>query len=1068
MTRAMKQSINRSRLSKISKGITLLLLLAPLLFIFWLITTQSGLGFIYQYANDYLPGRIVIEKLEGSLVGSITASKIQYEQNDTLIKVDKLTLQWRPAALLSNSLDINYLYVQSLTIKLPIAETNINDQPLTLPEINLPWRVALDNVVIDDFNMNLSDKPEINVGLKQIKLNVSTLFNKINIKSLTLKTELSQLNIKGQLIADKNYQHKLELDWQTELPNKAILTGKGRIQGDVTALNIHQQVSGPVQLIFNADVHDLLKQLNWQAQATIVDINPDKIWPEWPGQLKGKLVSTGRTESGHLIADVDISQLTGTLRGFPVSLKSRLEIKDSVFNLSHLDVTSANTRFSARGRIDSKLNINWTLNSPDMLELYPDAQGKLQAKGEISGTLSSPELKTSFNGQGLNLPGYKIGNLKGQVDLDLFHWQQVKIKLSARALKLKEVDLQSLIVTADNNNLQIKIHSGKTSALLKVKGQINNQVLQGRIEKADLYSTEFTDWKLQTPATLKLSKDHFLLEPLCWHSAESKLCASLLNKNGIWQSHIEANKLPLILLKPWLTPDLHLQGKSDVTADLQIQFPIQLHGQLHIKLLPGIASYSIIAGEREDLKYHGGEIDITLNKDGLHATTELNLSNKDRFKGMLTLPSVNLFTLDKNNQAIQANVQLNMHNFSLIEALVPEIQQPKGEAAINFKLSGTLAQPHLTGFAQLINGSLRIPRLGLNIEQITLKSQNNNNDQLNFQLTAHSGEGDIKIQGQTQLNSSAGWPTSITIKGNKFEVAHIPVSHLVVSPDLLVKIQKRTIDITGNVDIPFTKLRPKDVTTAAQVSNDTVIIGDIQPIDEKWLINTKVRLSLGERVHFYGFGFEGRFAGSLLLQDEPGQLTKATGEINIPEGRYAAYGQQLTVEHGRLLYTSSPITNPGLDLRAVRKTGEVIAGLKVKGSLKQPQVELFSVPAMGQTDTLAYLLLGRPIENATGNEGSMMAKAALALSLAGGDSLARTLGERFGFDEMRVESSSSGDQASLVIGRYLSPKLYIGYGVGLIESFNTINVRYQISDKWQLKGESGENQGADLLYTFER
>ena len=75
---------------------------------------------------------------------------------------------------------------------------------------------------------------------------------------------------------------------------------------------------------------------------------------------------------------------------------------------------------------------------------------------------------------------------------------------------------------------------------------------------------------------------------------------------------------------------------------------------------------------------------------------------------------------------------------------------------------------------------------------------------------------------------------------------------------------------------------------------------------------------------------------------------------------------------------------------------------------------------------------------------------------------------RFELDEMRVESSDSGDQASLVIGRYLSPKLYVSYGVGLVDSFNTLNFRYQLSSKWQLKGESGETQGADLLYTIER
>jgi translocation and assembly module TamB len=46
--------------------------------------------------------------------------------------------------------------------------------------------------------------------------------------------------------------------------------------------------------------------------------------------------------------------------------------------------------------------------------------------------------------------------------------------------------------------------------------------------------------------------------------------------------------------------------------------------------------------------------------------------------------------------------------------------------------------------------------------------------------------------------------------------------------------------------------------------------------------------------------------------------------------------------------------------------------------------------------------------------------------------------------------------------------LYVSYGVGLIESINSINLRYQLSDRWHLEAESGEYQGADLLFTIER
>jgi translocation and assembly module TamB len=97
-----------------------------------------------------------------------------------------------------------------------------------------------------------------------------------------------------------------------------------------------------------------------------------------------------------------------------------------------------------------------------------------------------------------------------------------------------------------------------------------------------------------------------------------------------------------------------------------------------------------------------------------------------------------------------------------------------------------------------------------------------------------------------------------------------------------------------------------------------------------------------------------------------------------------------------------------------------------------------------------------------------MGQAALALGLAGGDTLARTVGDQFGLDEVRVESNDTGDQASLVVGTYLSPKLYASYGVGLMEALNTINLRYQLSHRWKLEVESGEFMSADVFYTIER
>jgi len=1056
--------MKRLRLKKTLRAVSILLLL-PLLFLTWLMSTETGLQLVYKKSKNYLPGNLTISKLEGSLLGPISASIIQYEQGGVVIKANKLTLQWLPATLLSQTINISDLQIQALKIFIAAVKNDTNNNANSLPEINLPWRVVLKNIVIDDFNLSQENK---NYSLKQIKLNASNLFNKINIKSLLFKTERSELNLNGQLNTKKNYQHKFDVQWHTKLPNDVMLAGKGRIEGDVTVLKVQQQVTGLVQLNFKADVKNVLEKLNWQAEADIINFSPGKIWPEWSAQLKGKLLTTGHTEKGKLSGNVNIKQLSGTLRSYPVSLNSRLDFQQSDLTLRTFNLRSGNSLLSANGRIDSKLNLNWTLNSNNLAELYPNASGQLYANGQLSGTPAIPKFKARLKGKNLGLSAYKVDQLKGDIAFDIFHWQQININLAAQSLNVNKYELSSLDISANNHKIRLKANSETETALVQLKGKFFTQGLQGTIEKADLISSRFADWTLKNPADFNISKKQISIEPLCWQSLKAKTCTTLQNNNQRWHSHFEFNNLPLMLFSPWLPADLKLEGVTNASATFEFSPSASLQGQAQITLPPNVVSYPMLEGKREYIKYRGGTVDIVINNKGLNANSEIVIDNEDRIKAQLTLPDVRLLTVDSSRQIIQAGAQLTVKNIGFIKTLVPDVQSIKGEAALNFSISGTLAQPKLNGHAHLKNGSLHIPRLGLSIEQLNLTGQSDGLEKIKFQMSARSGAGDISVQGQTLLDRQLGWPTTINVKGENFEVTHIPASHIIVSPDLQISLQKNNININGEMHIPYAKLQPKNVSSAARLSDDVKFTGEHETPDEKWLINTRIRLTLGQRIHFYGYGFEGRFGGNLLLEDKPGQPTKALGEIKVEEGRYTAYGQRLTVEHGRLLYTNGPITNPGLDLRAVRRINAITAGLKVRGTLNNPQVELFSIPAMGQTDTLSYILLGRPIENASGKEGEAMAKAALALSLAGGDSLARTIGARFGLDDLRVESSDTGEQASLVIGRYLSPKLYIGYGVGLIESFNTFNVRYQLSDKWQLKGESGEHQGADILYTIER
>jgi translocation and assembly module TamB len=80
--------------------------------------------------------------------------------------------------------------------------------------------------------------------------------------------------------------------------------------------------------------------------------------------------------------------------------------------------------------------------------------------------------------------------------------------------------------------------------------------------------------------------------------------------------------------------------------------------------------------------------------------------------------------------------------------------------------------------------------------------------------------------------------------------------------------------------------------------------------------------------------------------------------------------------------------------------------------------------------------------------------------------LAQQLGNRIGTD-VSVESNLQND-TSLVLGRYLSPRLYLSYGYSLVAAINTIKLNYTISDKWAIRTEAGSARSADIVYTLER
>ncbi|MCO6414148.1 MAG: translocation/assembly module TamB domain-containing protein, partial [Thiogranum sp.] len=161
-----------------------------------------------------------------------------------------------------------------------------------------------------------------------------------------------------------------------------------------------------------------------------------------------------------------------------------------------------------------------------------------------------------------------------------------------------------------------------------------------------------------------------------------------------------------------------------------------------------------------------------------------------------------------------------------------------------------------------------------------------------------------------------------------------------------------------------------------------------------------------------------------------------------------------------------PVDNPGLDFAAERVVSDVHAGVRVRGTLREPDVALYSDPAMSDADILSYITLGRPAAEAGQSGGG----AADALALASGGYLAGSVGESLGLDELKLESGSGTlEEASLVLGTYLSPELYVRYSAGLNAAASRFEALYELSDHWSIRAQTSQNQSAaDVIFSFER
>jgi len=836
----------------------------------------------------------------------------------------------------------------------------------------------------------------------------------------------------------------------------------------------HLTVKQPKGSLDTRGTITLKPNLAWDLTLKGEHFNPGLLLVAWKGALDIDLATQGHITDQGPDATFKLAKLDGTLRQRSLSGHGTLHVTPARVLNGSLALASGHSRIKLDARGTQRNHVDLDLAIITLNDWLPDASGALQGHVKVDGLWPKLAVKAYLNGHKLAIDEHRVGALELTADVPDISHPGGTLDLKASELFVGGLAFHSVTLTGKGNAARHTLHLDATGQPLSLRaaltGGMQGEAWNGTLSTLDLDFHGLPPWHLQQPAQLAWNQGQASLSQTCLTAGTPVLCLSAEKaRDGALNASYRLQQIPLALIASFAGEGspLHTEGVINGEGKLARSADGKLSGHATLTSPEGRVTYAD-RPELPLLAYTDFDIDATLAPQDQHVTLAAKFSKGGHLRGDIRLSGP--------DQALSGQVAMRLDSLAPVELFTTALANVKGHRDARCRLDGTVAQPALQGHAALEQFAAEVPAVGLKLHDGDIRVATTDARQLRLDGHIASGDGTLKLAGV--LGFGKNTPTRLSISGANVLAADIPAAKVTVSPDLKIDMNDQGLAIGGQIAIDKARVELEKLpgAGATQASSDVVVVDAEKEQKEQSALPMHVDLSvdLGRDTHIIGYGLDGTVGGRLHVSQSPGNATTGRGQITI-NGTYKAYGQDLTIKQGRLLFASTPIENPGLDIRAIRELhpnatidDNQVVGLHISGTAKRPVMTVFSNPAMDQSDALSYLITGKPLSQVKGGEGSMVNAAAQALGSAAGDLLAKGIGAKLGI-EAGVANSAALGTAAFTVGKYLSPKLYLSYGVGLFDPGEVITLRYILSSRWNFEAEQAtEFSRASFNYRIER
>jgi len=812
--------------------------------------------------------------------------------------------------------------------------------------------------------------------------------------------------------------------------------------------------------------------MRWNLHFDGKGINPDRITPQYPGTIDFAGQSEGVMERGGPSGRLLVSRLTGNIRNQPVAAVGTLTARQGEYNVSGASVQWGPNRAEADGGFGKRWSLSWKLQVPRVGAVLAQGGGSLQGQGTIQGPEKTPRIAGTVSGDSLFVGALHADALRADGDVDLAPGGAIRLNASATQIDAGTYSAQHFLLTAsgtrDQNVLRASLATRLDSTIAVLAGGFGHDGWRGVVRQFDLVHHRAGRWSLAAPARLSASPSHVSVDDFRWGSGPSHITWNAdWVRQGPWRTDAQFDQVDLGLLTPFLPPRIELQGPMRGHVAAHGVADGRVFADVDLVPGPGRVLHQTAAGDWVPTAFTNAELRASADGSRGNATFGADLVNAGTIRGTLDFPA----SRSELSQAIHGKIAMHMTDLAVFQGFTNEVDHTAGSMDADLTIDGTADHPSLYGPVTIRNASADVPRLGLQLREMNVTATGTAAGHLAVHGTVRSGTGTLTIDGTAAIGPGATPEANLTISGTKVQAMNTEDAQLVASPNLTFKLKGNRADLTGTVTVPQGKLDlgEGDSKRLVKPSQDVVYAGADTLEEGPIEMHTSVRVILGDQVRVSGYGLDGRVEGTILAEDAPGLPTLATGTLQIKDGTYQIYGQELTVDIGSLVFGGGPITNPAVAARATRKADDgTVAGFLVSGTVMKPDVHVFAEPVMDESEAMSYVLFGKAIEQANLSQGQMASTMTTALGVPGTNILAQGIASQLGIEKAQVQVGSSFESTSIALGTHLSPKFYLGAGVDVFQATPTVEFRYILNHLFTIEAATARANRVDLLYTIER